>query len=140
MIERTRNFFRINRRRLSKRGIGWTELGQSSTYQNGTGPKCAPLCDQAFDSSKILQITYTKTFSDCLDACSDFYQSAPCVGVQYGPGNGTVGEAGLNICYLMWNMNISNLTKSERAQWDSAKLVLPLLTVSLEFIYNSMFR
>jgi hypothetical protein len=118
-----------NCRKWQKRGIGCTELGQSSTYQNGTSAKWDLLCDQAFDADKILQITYTDTFGECLKACTDFDQSAPCLGVQYGPGNGTFGElAGSNICYLMWNM--TNGTTSLRAQWDSARLQqVPLPTV-----------
>jgi hypothetical protein len=107
---------------LSKRGIGCDELAQPSTEYKNNNATWELLCGQSFDVAKLLQVTYTSKFSDCLNACQDFDQSAPCLGVQYGPGNGTAGEpSSLNICYLMWDM--INLNKSSRSSdWDSAQL------------------
>ena len=71
-------------------------------------------CDTSFTfvSEQALQITFTDTIEDCMNACVDFDGLAPCTAIQYDETGENIGPHGGDLCYLLWNTGNASLAAS----------------------------
>lgn len=67
------------------------------------------LCDTAFTRTLCLQVTYTTSFTDCINACINWESTTPCVGIQWEYG--TNGPEEGSLCTLFWNMTGNEIQK-----------------------------
>ena len=103
--------------RLSRRATACdTIAGTTYTWNNST---FSLSCNTTYDHWDVIFLTYTPSFSSCMESCVLFDSSTPCLGVDYFEGDyGPDGARGGSRCYGLWNLSNGSYSGSE----DSAQL------------------
>ena len=110
-----------------KRAEGCTTLNQTTYSTNGVTFDI--LCNMYWGHEETLQITYTPTFTSCIDKCASWNKANvdQCAGVDWAYGEyGHGGLAAGSVCRFLWTMADAGTPQDSD---DSARLQMQFVHV-----------